>query len=74
MERLVIAVSGAANTGKTAAIKKVYELIEKKYKPTEPPITPPYWRKEIRYIFTIKGIKIGIVSRGDPSNDPRTTL
>lgn len=74
MERLLVAVSGAANTGKTTTIKRVYELIEKKYKPTERPLTPPFWGQEIRYIFTIKGIKIGIVSLGDPSNKPRKNL
>jgi hypothetical protein len=74
MEKLLIAVRGPANSGKTATIVRVYKIIEKKYKPNVLSVTPPFWGKEIRAILTIEKIKIGIVSLGDPSNKPRKNL
>jgi len=66
MQNTIFVVKGVANTGKTKTIKKVYELLFKKY---------PNAKKEeeitggdIRVILTINGVKIGIESQGDPNS------
>lgn len=60
----IIALYGISNSGKTSTLKKIYELI--RYFCKEEIIQEI--NKEIFCILTtINGIKIGIVSQGDPS-------
>ena len=70
MKKLVIAVSGASNRGKTTSIKKVKGLLKKQYpngKISES--LQPRLRVDILYTFTVGDVKIGIASQGDiPDN------
>ncbi len=66
MKKLVIVVSGVSNRGKTKSIKKVVDLLQKKYpegelsKSLQPTLTV-----DILHIFTVGNVKIGIASQGD---------
>ena len=65
MRKLVIANRGAGGIGKSSAIKAVFEqLKDKGYKLDE-----EVWQNgDIRAIFEISGIKVGISSQGDPDS------
>ncbi len=62
----IIAIRGVGNTGKTKTIKYVYDLVKSKY--PEAKIESEICRLDIRVIFTVNGVKIGIESQGDPSS------
>lgn len=70
MKKLVIAVSGASNRGKTTSIKKVKKLLQKKYPDGKlSQSLQPRLRVDILYTFTVGNVKIGIASQGDiPKN------
>lgn len=63
MKNLVIANRGSGGIGKSSAIKAVYQLLKDKgYYPDE-----EVWQGgDIKAIFEIDGVKIGISSQGDP--------
>ena len=65
MRKLVIANRGAGGIGKSSAIKAVYQLLKDKgYKSDE-----EVWQGgDIKAIFKIDGVKIGISSQGDPGS------
>lgn len=65
MRKLVIANRGAGGIGKSSAIKAVYQLLKDKgYNPDE-----EVWQGgDIKAIFKIDGVKIGISSQGDPDS------
>ena len=62
----IIAVKGVANRGKTASIKKVFELLKSAYPRAE--IQRISIGIDIAIIITIEGIKVGIESQGDPNS------
>ena len=63
-QKTVIAFKGAANQGKTTVIKKMVELMNKKYGTTiEIPDTGDF-----KEDFNIGGCKIGVGSQGDDRN------
>ena len=65
MRKLVIANRGVGGIGKSSAIKAVYKLLKDKgYNPDE-----EVWQgDDIKAIFKIDGVKIGISSQGDPGS------
>jgi len=68
MEKTIIALRGKADIGKTSTLKEVYKLLKDNYTieiETENTNhnTP---KADIKVIFKIKGIRIGIASQGDP--------
>lgn len=71
MKKLVIANRGAGGIGKSSAIKAVYQLIKDKgYKAKE-----EVWQgDDIKAIFDINEVKVGISSQGDPNScmEPNT--
>lgn len=64
MHKKVIALRGVANVGKSITIKKVYELLTSKY--TSATREDEILSRDVRAVLTIKGLKIGIESQGDP--------
>jgi len=68
MERKIFALKGVGNVGKTQTIKKAYELIIDKYPNAKQELVINGPGIEIRSIITIKGVKIGIESQGDPNS------
>lgn len=66
MQRLIITDNNNAHTGKTTALRGVYDLmIEKGYEPQDivgPGMGPNY---DVKAIFTINGMKVGIETIGD---------
>lgn len=62
----IIAIKGIGNTGKTEAIKNIYHLLKSKYPKAR--IENKICELDIRVIFTVNGVKIGIESQGDPSS------
>lgn len=75
MKKLVIANRGAGGIGKSAAIKGVYYLLKKK----EFEIVKEEWQYQEEYgdikaVFIVNGVKVGIESQGDPGCDMETTM
>lgn len=64
MTKKVIAVWGAADVGKSATIKKTYDLLKAKFKTAT--IDDIFVGVDIKVVITINGTKIGIESQGDP--------
>lgn len=74
MRKLVIANRGTRNTGKTSSIKEVYYLLKSKgYK-----LLMEEWQyergRDIKAIFDVNGVKVGIESQGDQGYDMETTM
>ena len=74
MRKLVIANRGTRNTGKTSSIKEVYYLLKSKgYRPLL-----EEWQyeegRDIKAIFDVNGVKVGIESQGDQGYDMETTM
>lgn len=67
MRKTLIALWGPANCGKTATIKRVYELFKSKYKDAEI-LHCDFSRRDFVVIFIIQGTKIGVASQGDPNS------
>lgn len=66
MRKLVIANRGAGGIGKSSAIKAVYQLLKDKcYKAIE-----EKWQGgDIKAIFEVNGVKVGIGGQGDPDSE-----
>lgn len=66
MQKLIITNNNDAHTGKTTALRGVYDLmVEKGYEPQNiagPGMGPNY---DVKAIFTINGVKVGIETMGD---------
>lgn len=70
MKKLVVANRGCSNLGKSAAIKKVYELLFSKYGNV-------YFEPQggdISAIIVIEGHKVGVESQGDPGYEMENTI
>jgi hypothetical protein len=65
--KCVFALSGTANVGKSATIKKVYALLTDAF-PTAPVQNIHRMGIDISVIIEIKGILVGIESQGDPNS------
>lgn len=63
MDNMVFVLKGRSNVGKSTVIKKVYELLIRKYKGS----TEEYLDSgaDIRVVLTINKTKVGIESQGD---------
>lgn len=75
MKKLVIADRGASGIGKSAAIKSVYYLLKKKGFE----IVKEEWQYQeevgdIKAVFMVKGVMVGVESQGDPDHDMETTM
>ena len=64
----VLALRGTASKGKSQTIRKAYDLLRTKYPEAIVEDLAPSWGIDIKVVLTINGVKIGIESRGDPSN------
>ncbi|OGJ90451.1 MAG: hypothetical protein A2268_03005 [Candidatus Raymondbacteria bacterium RifOxyA12_full_50_37] len=64
--KILIAVRGVANRGKSASIKKAYQLLKSKYSGAN--FEEIIFKADIKIIITVKGVKVGIESQGDPSS------
>jgi Ni2+-binding GTPase involved in maturation of urease and hydrogenase len=62
--KTVIGLYGPANTGKSATLKKVYELLKAKH--PNAPVTHEIINHDVRAIININGHRIGFESHGDP--------
>lgn len=62
----IIAIKGVGSVGKTETIKNIYHLLKSKH--PEAKIENRICVLDIRVIFTVNGMKIGIESQGDPSS------
>lgn len=66
MKKIVIALRGVANQGKSSSIKEAYNLIRQSFSIDS--ITHEISGADIRAVLTVGNIKIGIESQGDPSS------
>jgi len=64
--KTLIAVRGVANRGKSDSIKKAYKLLVDAYPAAV--VEKFVFRADIKIIVTIKGVKVGIESQGDPTD------
>jgi hypothetical protein len=68
----LIAVRGAGHCGKSASIKKAYELLRGAYPNAK--VEEVFVRVDITIVISIDGVKIGIESHGDPTGRLPKTL
>ena len=66
MKKIVIALRGRGNLGKSSSIKEAYNLLKQGFLINS--ITHEILGADIRAVLTIGNIKIGIESQGDPSS------
>src|SRR5438270_370149 len=64
----VIALRGISSKGKSQTIRQAYDLLVAKYPQARVEHLAKSWGIDIKVVLTINGVKIGIESRGDPSN------
>lgn len=71
MNKLVIANRGAGYIGKSSSVRAVYQLLKDKgYK-----LLVEEWQGEdIKAIFEVDGVKVGVESQGDPSSQMGETM
>ena len=74
MRKLVIANRGAGGIGKSASIKAVYALLKEKGFQAVLEEWQYQEDSDIKAIFDIKGVKVGIESQGDPECDMERTM
>lgn len=60
----VIALSGKSNIGKTSTLKLFIDMLTDKYSPSN--IEYHIDRQDVRVIYTILSVKVGIETQGDP--------
>jgi molybdopterin-guanine dinucleotide biosynthesis protein len=70
--KTVIALYGTANTGKSATLKKVYELLKAKH--LNAPVSHEIVHHDVRAIININGHRIGFESQGDPGSRIFTSI
>ena len=71
MNKLVIANRGARYIGKSSSVRSVYQLL----KDNGHKLLVEEWQGEdIKAIFDINGVKVGIESQGDPGYDMEKTM
>ena len=71
MNKLVIANRGAGYIGKSSSVRSVYQLL----KDNGHKLLVEEWQGEdIKAIFDINGVKVGIESQGDPGYDMEKTM
>jgi len=66
MEKTVMALSGAANVGKSTTIMKVRDLLKSKHGCVVEPEGTLEIDVDVRVVLRINGVRIGIESQGDP--------
>ena len=71
MRELVIANRGAAQIGKSSSIKAVYQLMKDKGHKL---LVEEWQGGDIKAIFEIDGVKVGIESQGDPDSGMEPTM
>lgn len=77
MNKLIIALCGKCNTGKSKTIKEVYEILASEYEEAPQESLLKNKRKsqhdvvDVSVIVTINGSKIGIEGKGDPKDKQR---
>lgn len=71
MRKLVIANSGTGHIGKSSSVKAVYQLIKDKGHKL---LIEEWQGSDIKAIFEIDGVKVGIESQGDPSTNMEETM
>ncbi len=72
MAKILIALRGVANVGKSTTIEKVYELLKLKYRNAQ--MSAGIFRRDIRVIIKTDRKKIGIESQGDPNSRLEASL
>jgi ABC-type multidrug transport system ATPase subunit len=70
--KTVIGLYGPANAGKSATLRKVYELLKAKH--PNAPVTHEIINHDVRAIFNINGHRIGLESQGDPGSRIFTSI
>jgi len=71
MNKLVIANRGAGYIGKSSSVRSVYQLL----KDNGHKLLVEEWQgKDIKAIFEINGVKVGIESQGDPDSQMEPTM
>lgn len=71
MNKLVIANRGAGYIGKSSSVRSVYQLL----KDNGHKLLVEEWQGEdIKAIFEINGVKVGIESQGDPDSQMEPTM
>lgn len=75
MKKLVIANRGCGGLGKSSAVKSVYYLLKSEGYEPELEVWQG-WEEygDIKAIFLIKGVKVGIESQGDPDSKMEGTI
>jgi hypothetical protein len=68
MKKTVIANIGHANQGKSDSIKKVLQLLLLKYPNSNTPLAKIDYSGDVKVIISIRNLKIGIESQGDPNS------
>lgn len=71
MRKLVIANRGAGYIGKSSSIKAVYQLLKEK---GHKQLVEEWQGEDIKAIFEIDGVKVGIESQGDPDSQMEPTM
>lgn len=74
MNKLVIADRGASGIGKSAAVREVFYQLSRKYKPKLEEWQYEKDKGDIKAIFEIEGVYVGIESQGDPGFDMEKTI
>lgn len=72
MQKKIFVLKGRASSGKTQTIKEIYKLLKIQYPEAEIEIFIN--KTDIKVIFIIYGIKIGIESQGDPNSRLKNSL
>lgn len=74
MRKLVIADRGAGSIGKSSAVREVFYQLSREYKPKLEEWQYEKDTGDIKAIFEIGGVKVGVESQGDPGCDMEETM
>lgn len=71
MKKLVIANRGAGYIGKSSSVRAVYHLLKDKGHKL---LVEEWQGEDIKAIFEVNGVKVGVESQGDPSSQMGETM
>lgn len=71
MKKLVIANRGSGNIGKSSSVKAVFQLLKDKGHKL---LIEEWQGEDIKAIFEIEGVKVGVESQGDPDSQMEPTM
>ena len=71
MNKLVIANRGAGYIGKSSSVRAVYQLLKDKGHKL---LVEEWQGEDIKAIFEVDGVKVGVESQGDPSSQMGETM